>query len=895
MPPRKPSDFADFRSRLRVDPLVRGRTVSEHDALGDSTGDPLAQVRDIRIPREGVRALGLPAAPPDAPPIAPVEEKLGWFELRVVDEQGEPVDGIEIEVSHSGSRKTCRTASNGRIRVSEVTASFGSARFADVPVLREKLRTRKIAAIDEALAKAPDVRVERVRDAMPTVALESERPVKIMLVREHVRVRLVGMFFETNKSFLLPTAMRGIRSVRRVYDRNPAAKLLAVGHADTAGDDKWNLDLSLERANAVADYLTDDVDRWLEWFEPLKNHPLKVWGVREEQLMLSALPEGAEPFFDGDATGVEDARTAAAVAKFQAWSNESRGTSLVVDGRIGPATRREIVTAYMELDRTSLPEGITLKRHGCGEFFPEEDVGDAVHLPENRRVEIFHFDGEIEPPPPGKLSHHASMEYPEWRKQVTETIDFRQGGLTVEVRDRLGAQLSGATVRLVGPTSDQGTTGNDGRIHFADVDDGDYLVEADHPAHLPGQVRCRVPQKVDEKEGFEADEAVPLGEPTTIVRLSPAVPITKAVPEIAFLNVTLPDTVSLRKSATTAKGSPAVLILKSPSSPDEDLKTNPPVVLVRGCKDIDLSAHTNPPGLPVAWSVKAHAKNTVAGTPSLTVLAGGRRARMSSNGTGAFHVTATLGASTVVWNVILVSVEVLFPSTVVTINKVVKNIVIAKQTTFQAGEDVSGKHAFEAKVKVVVTGADVGGTLGIDRVETFLLQNVTRDDLTGHYLPSGTVFEEPLASLPLPDCDPINGPFVSGSATVTNPKGKNRTLAWVDSPAGFFPTHMTIAKTAKLKSVDGGHDFKVAVISRSRDADTAMVAHAEIKWSVEFDGHVVGKSTADGTYVPDGATVTAGATYGPIGAATGGMDLGDAGYETTKPAFVGGYNLTEKP
>jgi hypothetical protein len=80
------------------------------------------------------------------------------------------------------------------------------------------------------------------------------------------RVRLIGMFFDVDKCFLLPSAIRGIRKVRSIYDGHPGAKLLVVGHSDRSGRPAYNDDISLERSRAVIAYLTDDVDTWLQFY-----------------------------------------------------------------------------------------------------------------------------------------------------------------------------------------------------------------------------------------------------------------------------------------------------------------------------------------------------------------------------------------------------------------------------------------------------------------------------------------------------------------------------------------------------------------------------------------------------------------------------------------------------
>ena len=73
------------------------------------------------------------------------------------------------------------------------------------------------------------------------------------------RARLVGMLFETNKTFLLPSAMHGVRGLRRYYDQHPGLSVLVTGHTDTAGSTAYNQGLSDERATTVAAYLTEHV------------------------------------------------------------------------------------------------------------------------------------------------------------------------------------------------------------------------------------------------------------------------------------------------------------------------------------------------------------------------------------------------------------------------------------------------------------------------------------------------------------------------------------------------------------------------------------------------------------------------------------------------------------
>ncbi len=234
---------------------------------------------------------------------------------------------------------------------------------------------------------------------------------------------LVGMFFEHDKTFLLPSAMRSIRLLNDFYKSKPGGELLVVGHTDTTGPQDYNLELSKRRAENVAAYLTDTVETWTSYYQP---QPIsKQWGTREDQHMLSVLPEGREPFYTDPVDGIPGPSTTEAVTEFQEFSNADRGTSLQVDGIAGPNTRRELVKAYMELDGTSLPEGTPLFSQGCGEFHPEVPTGDEVNEPQNRRTEMFFFPDKIEPPmPAGGCKAPGCIEYPQWRSRATRTIDF---------------------------------------------------------------------------------------------------------------------------------------------------------------------------------------------------------------------------------------------------------------------------------------------------------------------------------------------------------------------------------------------------------------------------------------------------------------------------------------
>lgn len=310
---------------------------------------------------------------------------------------------------------------------------------------------------------------------------------RIKLPPRVLRGRLTGFLFDRNKTFLLPEALKGVRGVANFYAAHPGLKVLVTGHTDTVGPDPANRGLSEERAGSVAAFLTDDVDAWLKHYGGTAASAR--WGTREDQYMLSALPHGEAPYYAGPASGTLDEATQDATRRFQ----EAHG--LKVDGTPGPITRRALVTDYLAADGTSLPAGTELQRHGCGEYHLAVPTPEDTDEPANRRVEVFFFEGPIEPAPRPKCPAPGCPEYLEWLARTRVTIDFSSppGEVQVSVVDRDGNPLAGAAVHLAGLDPADHPTADDGYVRFPDVIPGRHSATATLADFLDASVELEVP------------------------------------------------------------------------------------------------------------------------------------------------------------------------------------------------------------------------------------------------------------------------------------------------------------------------------------------------------------------------------------------------------------------
>ena len=283
-----------------------------------------------------------------------------------------------------------------------------------------------------------------------------------------LRGRCTCMHFDTDKSFLLPMSIPGIRGLHRFYVKNPLLTVLVNGHTDLVGDAAYNRTLSEERAKAVAAYLQNRVPDWLAWYSAPQAS--KRWGTVEDQHMLQTVHDAADaPYYAGPITGGTNAATTDAIRRFQG------DHGLATDGVAGQSTRSALIQAYMELEGTTLPATATLVTHGCGETHPVDATTAADQG--NRRVEIFLFDGPVDPAPTDPCPLAGCAQYPVWVDQATETVDLcapvPKQRLVLTLLDHDDKPRPGVAYTLkVGFETISDVTGDDGRIE-KEIDEGE--------------------------------------------------------------------------------------------------------------------------------------------------------------------------------------------------------------------------------------------------------------------------------------------------------------------------------------------------------------------------------------------------------------------------------------
>jgi outer membrane protein OmpA-like peptidoglycan-associated protein len=435
----------------------------------------------------------------DAPVTAKSPPPLPLFDLLVVDEVGQPLPGVAVTLTHLGKDHELTTDDNGVVLLPVDAPGVATARITDLAALRDTLRARWNEPREGRRVESSETTAIAflVADEAIATVIDAETPACLSIQPYVSQVRTVGALFDTNKTFLLPSALPGLQELRAIYEENDPGTLLVVGHTDTAGDPSTNDPLSLERARSVAAFLADEVDPWLEQFGSGVPERRR-WGAAEEAMMASALPD----FAPVNETPLK-------------WFERTRfpGGSPAAD-----AVRKRLITEYMALDGANVEEAgldIDVVTHGCGENFPLDGSGqeldtkpaDGKSDSEDRRVELFFFDKQLGVQPKvddGSNSKKGSKEYPEWRRRGTQLQIVRATGEPKNCHVSVLLFSNSACVPLAkrpfelsvrGGKVVRGTTDDDGFLSHGPVAAGDHVLVIDGTETIIGATRPEIERR----------------------------------------------------------------------------------------------------------------------------------------------------------------------------------------------------------------------------------------------------------------------------------------------------------------------------------------------------------------------------------------------------------------
>ncbi|MBS2023885.1 MAG: hypothetical protein JST92_15890, partial [Deltaproteobacteria bacterium] len=148
---------------------------------------------------------------------APAPQMGDEIDFQLVSQAGKPRPGVEFEITvPDGSKRAGKSDAEGKVHFGALTDGDCVISLPDVRALPD--------------AKAQDGRVAYA-DGMKVPV---NKPTVIELPPGTHRARLSGAHFETAKTFLLPSAMAGIRELRELYDTlGGGMSVLSSGHTDT--------------------------------------------------------------------------------------------------------------------------------------------------------------------------------------------------------------------------------------------------------------------------------------------------------------------------------------------------------------------------------------------------------------------------------------------------------------------------------------------------------------------------------------------------------------------------------------------------------------------------------------------------------------------------------------
>lgn len=132
----------------------------------------------------------------------------------------------------------------------------------------------------EAGLKAKLALEQQQRDKFKKVeSIFSNQEAKVLREGDQIRIRLIGLNFQSGKYIIDPEYFSLLTKLQRVINLFPDYYITIEGHTDTKGDDRTNQSLSLRRATAVKSYLQANM--------PLNDSQISAVGYGESKPIAS--------------------------------------------------------------------------------------------------------------------------------------------------------------------------------------------------------------------------------------------------------------------------------------------------------------------------------------------------------------------------------------------------------------------------------------------------------------------------------------------------------------------------------------------------------------------------------------------------------------------------------
>ncbi|HET6582919.1 MAG TPA: OmpA family protein [Nannocystaceae bacterium] len=405
-----------FRAVERRDPpepdaSAAGREIQE--ALADEIAR--GHLRLTATPRVNVvpfRAGDELMDPTDLESVEPLPPETTWFSIRVVDEVGDPIDGVDLEFDVLGETTSIATDGAGRARLdgqeggSALVSVRSTSRLSTA--LKPRWSTPRTPSVPESTAEAPVV-IEVLDEHFDPVRLTREIETTLVVMPRFACREIAATTFDFGRSFFRREGIAPLAAIAEELHQDDGQLAWIFGHTDMSGSDKLNKRLSERRAEVIFAVLTHDFARWdALWNGEPKGSPWSErWGTREVQHMLNTLSCGDDAGKGLDEDGDNGTKTKQAIRRFKRRDYPAVPAEQAElddkDAKLDPAFREQLFLAYAKLvgrekvDVARIAQIGSAPFMGCGEYNP---LSLAAKDRESRRGVVFVFDPAAQPAAP---------------------------------------------------------------------------------------------------------------------------------------------------------------------------------------------------------------------------------------------------------------------------------------------------------------------------------------------------------------------------------------------------------------------------------------------------------------------------------------------------------------